>query len=944
MRWPWQRERTEPAANDAGGRPTEQVAAPPNVPPAGWAFLPPLQRTTGNVQLTADSGHFAGTLAAWGNPSFTGPMSHLVSAAAPPGIIDVDGGGSVPGSGEYAPRSSVEMTLLPPPAARIHTATHTTGNAAPLQRSASDGGTPAGAFAGADTALTAAPGAFPVLQVDAATPEPPVFPAENEASPAEEEALPVEDMPVPATAVDSSGAGSAPPSSQPVLLAGSTSDGNATYVPLPAAPSVQRAQSGTPDIPAAVRKVPPASKLGLGMPLAYSEPAGPSEPAAGPAAGLARLPVQRSAVRETPGPGPARPAKAGIEDSAPAHDDAADDGGPGAVGPTTESIDGNHANGTADLPLFDSPKIPAGTAAVAVQATTDAGMGDNSDAGANGHADQAAVGAEDGQPSLVVPALTTDQGGEEGHDPSVVGAQNHPLSTPPEETVVALLSAAGPAVSLASVDYSGPAGVPTPRTAHEGGAVGMPVVSRFGTAPDLSVPAEHIGEPEAPEAVAGESSNRPPSAVAHQISGDLPAASADTGWSGAAQNTIGNPGIGQPPITEARTPLADLPLQRTIQPKTERPATSTPTPKSIAASRVPMVFRIPAATSGASTPESLQRLTEMPVRQQVAKLSPSSVTAASGPVAQRSTHLIAANALPNHPGNFEPGAPSAAPPDLPGIDSPENFGGVASEAAMQLFVAGPAPWPAKLREPTAAVGRSIQRTLATEGAASAGGGEPRRAPVSWRPAELVPAAASLGTQTGSREVLSFQRTTTSSGAFPHPAEPHPAMLQGAGAAFGSRFAAEGDFGGSASAQSTLDGDSRSTALSLAIPPAAAGAKANSFLQRDVANSAPAPQVQAGVEGMESANGQATAGADNSSLSAASLQADADAESVAAGPAQPVQGTGGNGAGGRPSAGAPAATPEQLEELAKRLTGPLIRRIKAEMLLDRERRGLRTDVN
>jgi hypothetical protein len=40
----------------------------------------------------------------------------------------------------------------------------------------------------------------------------------------------------------------------------------------------------------------------------------------------------------------------------------------------------------------------------------------------------------------------------------------------------------------------------------------------------------------------------------------------------------------------------------------------------------------------------------------------------------------------------------------------------------------------------------------------------------------------------------------------------------------------------------------------------------------------------------------------------------------------------------------AATPDQLEELAKRLAGPIIRRIKAEMLLDRERRGLRTDSN
>ena len=54
---------------------------------------------------------------------------------------------------------------------------------------------------------------------------------------------------------------------------------------------------------------------------------------------------------------------------------------------------------------------------------------------------------------------------------------------------------------------------------------------------------------------------------------------------------------------------------------------------------------------------------------------------------------------------------------------------------------------------------------------------------------------------------------------------------------------------------------------------------------------------------------------------------------------------GPAARGATASGIPAgATPEQLEELAKRLAGPLIRRIKAEMLLDRERRGLRTDVN
>lgn len=49
-----------------------------------------------------------------------------------------------------------------------------------------------------------------------------------------------------------------------------------------------------------------------------------------------------------------------------------------------------------------------------------------------------------------------------------------------------------------------------------------------------------------------------------------------------------------------------------------------------------------------------------------------------------------------------------------------------------------------------------------------------------------------------------------------------------------------------------------------------------------------------------------------------------------------------------AAPAPAAdeemSQEQVDELAKRLVGPIVRRIKADMLLDRERRGLRIDAN
>ena len=45
----------------------------------------------------------------------------------------------------------------------------------------------------------------------------------------------------------------------------------------------------------------------------------------------------------------------------------------------------------------------------------------------------------------------------------------------------------------------------------------------------------------------------------------------------------------------------------------------------------------------------------------------------------------------------------------------------------------------------------------------------------------------------------------------------------------------------------------------------------------------------------------------------------------------------------PAAPASGTSPEQIEELARRLVGPLTRRLSAQMLLDRERRGHRTDL-
>ena len=43
-----------------------------------------------------------------------------------------------------------------------------------------------------------------------------------------------------------------------------------------------------------------------------------------------------------------------------------------------------------------------------------------------------------------------------------------------------------------------------------------------------------------------------------------------------------------------------------------------------------------------------------------------------------------------------------------------------------------------------------------------------------------------------------------------------------------------------------------------------------------------------------------------------------------------------------AAASAAAGPEAVEQLVRRLYGPLVRRIKSELLLDRERRGIRID--
>ncbi|MGX5697315.1 hypothetical protein ACWKWP_14035 [Agromyces soli] len=85
MRWPWRREEApEPARGD---RP---AAAPPG--PAGWAFLPPLQRTADAQAPSTLGGGFIGSIPTRVDPSLMGSMGHLLEADAPAGTVAADTG------------------------------------------------------------------------------------------------------------------------------------------------------------------------------------------------------------------------------------------------------------------------------------------------------------------------------------------------------------------------------------------------------------------------------------------------------------------------------------------------------------------------------------------------------------------------------------------------------------------------------------------------------------------------------------------------------------------------------------------------------------------------------------------------------------------------------------------------------------------------------------
>ncbi|MDC7122582.1 hypothetical protein OMK64_13660 [Cellulomonas fimi] len=139
MRWPWQRDRAVPPVADPGARASRTgagvAASPVPDPPgssgssgsptgprgadapgapestAGWAFLPPLQRTVRPAELTSRPVAFLADLPTRAALPFTGSMTHVVDHRAPSGVVDGDGDRSAPPVQRSA---DVDLTLLPP--------------------------------------------------------------------------------------------------------------------------------------------------------------------------------------------------------------------------------------------------------------------------------------------------------------------------------------------------------------------------------------------------------------------------------------------------------------------------------------------------------------------------------------------------------------------------------------------------------------------------------------------------------------------------------------------------------------------------------------------------------------------------------------------------------------------------------------------------------------
>ncbi|MGQ0778117.1 MAG: hypothetical protein ACT4NY_27520 [Pseudonocardiales bacterium] len=88
--WPWQRTQRadHPRADHPTGSVTAEVLSRSVVARRPeWTALPPIQRAIDTLRPVAPQQEFRDSLVSWRNPSFLAPLGHLVSAHAPAGVI-----------------------------------------------------------------------------------------------------------------------------------------------------------------------------------------------------------------------------------------------------------------------------------------------------------------------------------------------------------------------------------------------------------------------------------------------------------------------------------------------------------------------------------------------------------------------------------------------------------------------------------------------------------------------------------------------------------------------------------------------------------------------------------------------------------------------------------------------------------------------------------------
>ncbi len=113
MQWPWQRATSKDAETEtASAGPAGASGQAARVPPAGWAFLPAMQRVTSDMPVVSRPLTGRAQPAAWHNPSFVTVLTRVVDTSAPRGVIDGDGRGT---GSPVAVDAGPELDLGPTP-------------------------------------------------------------------------------------------------------------------------------------------------------------------------------------------------------------------------------------------------------------------------------------------------------------------------------------------------------------------------------------------------------------------------------------------------------------------------------------------------------------------------------------------------------------------------------------------------------------------------------------------------------------------------------------------------------------------------------------------------------------------------------------------------------------------------------------------------------------